>query len=291
MKKCSEINELLSAYSDNELTKSEKQTVEEHLAACENCSALLEIYRKISISIDEASAPVPEALRIGVMNRIRSESLSVGKETAKKKWWQHQVLLTRLAPIAACLAVVVLVWQFSSNNSGLNSFNRNENDSASPEAASLSLPAPNATPMPDSPVDRNNFGESDEDDIMADEAIGFFDEQSFASGGTDEQESFDPMPEREWSYEYSDSDDMEERFSDFLKNAFAEITITGALPEFLTSYEPLPLDNWQGWELVFEIPSTEVDNLMLELVNRRSSLVLNPDNKNSQYAIVFYSHR
>jgi len=151
VKKCIEITELLSVYVDNELNDTDKQSVEEHLAECESCSALLEIYREISISADESNVQVPDALRLGVMNRVQSEEISAEEETEKKKWWQHQVLLTRVAPIAACLVVVLLVWQFSGNLFGMN-------DSSSPAAApapmadtsvpGVSVDAPQAEPAP-----------------------------------------------------------------------------------------------------------------------------------------------
>jgi len=291
VKKCTEINELLSAYSDNELTASEKLSVEEHLAACESCSALLEIYREISISVDESSVSVPEALRIGVMNRIRSENISTEKENVKKKWWQHQVLLTRIAPIAACLAVVVLVWQFGSNTDGGRNLFSMDNLVAPEDAAMPAMapaPAPGAA-SPDSVRTMSDDLDSDDDSMVTDEVRTGSGAQADSPDGTTESESFETAPARLWPYGDDESDDIDEKFSDFLMNAYAEITITGAFPEFLTSYEPLPIENWQGWELVFEIPSTEIDSLMLELLNRRSSLVRNHVNYNSQYAIVFYS--
>jgi len=291
VKKDTEITELLSAYSDNELTDSDKQTVEEHLAANEDYSALLEIYREISISADESNVPVPDALRIGVMNRIRSESISVEKETKKKKWWQHQILLTRLAPIAACLVVVLLVWQFGGNMFGMNETSAPVAAPAIMADAPAAAPAP-AAPAPESVEFDNLWGI---DDAAWDEAELILPAES--AGGLGDQDSMlqEPTPDmnlvpgiRSHDEETEDAQ-MQRGFSDFIDNAYAVITITGELPAFLADYEPLPIDNWQGWDLVYEIPSTEVDNLMLELLNRHSSLVRNPENQNSTYAIVFYS--
>jgi len=298
VKNCTEINELLSAYSDNELNGSDKLSVEEHLAACENCSALLEIYKEISISADESSVPVPDALRIGVMNRIRSESLSGENispeiETKKKKWWQHQVLLTRLAPIAACLAVVLLVWQFGGNMFSMN-------DSAAPEAAgepAAMSPAADSIPAPAAamPAPEVNLPFS-LDDSISEEADGSYSLE--AAGGL---RSFTDLVNEATRRSVSpgsaaddaDSEELETadisiRFSDFIGQAYAEITIKGELPEFLTNYEPFVLDLLSEWELIFEIPSTEVDTLMAELINRPGvSLVYN--HNNSTYAIVLFS--
>jgi len=291
VKENTEITELLSAYSDNELTSSDKQTVEEHLTANENYSALLEIYREISISVDESNAPVPDALRIGVMNRIRSESISAEKETKMKKWWQHQIILTRLAPIAACLVVVLLVWQFSGNM-----FRMNESAAPAPMAD-----APAAAPAPEpAPADAEQSATSDSlwvvddnawdegESILPAEAAGGFGEHDTMSHESSPNINSDPG--NRIHDEETEDDFVQRRFLDFISHAYAVITITGELPAFLSEYEPLPIENWQGWELVFEIPSTEVDNLLLELLNRSSSVERNHDNQNSTYAIVFFSH-
>jgi len=291
VKKKTEITELISAYSDNELTGTDKQTVEEHLAACESYSALLEIYREISISADESNVPVPDALRIGVMNRIRSESFSAEKEVKKKKWWQHQILLTRLAPIAACLAVVLLVWQFGGNMFGMNETSAPvaaPAPMADAPAAAPPAPAAEPAPAPESAILDNLWNADDAaESILPSEGAGGL--------GGDDSMLHDSIPELSLvpgihrHDEETEDAHLQRVFSDFIDNAYAVITITGELPAFLAEFEPLAIDNWQGWELVYEIPSTDVDDLMLELLNRRSSLVRNHDNQNSTYAIVFFS--
>ena len=292
MKKCTEITELLSAYSDNELTDKDKLSVEEHLAACENCSALLEIYREISISVDESGAPVPDALRIGVMNRIRSENIPAEKEIKKKKWWQHQVILTRLAPIAACLVVVLLVWQFSGNMFSLNE--------AAPMAAPMMDTMPSVADSAPAPADAPAAAEFDyvwnEDDGMAEESEVIMPAE--AAGGVDSYEyesqadvqSTPEIPPGNRMIDDEDVDDIALKIQDLISHAYAEITITGELPAFLADYEPLPLEDLDGWDMIFEVPSTEVDALMLELINRSGiSLTRNHHNQDSTYAIVLYS--
>ena len=294
MKNCTEINELLSAYADNELTESDKISVEEHLAACESCSALLEIYREISISAEESNVPVPDALRIGVMNRIRSEIIETeaDKEPKKKKWWQHQVLLTRLAPVAACLAVVLLVWQFGGNMSeGGGLFGRN--DSAAPQAMSVpdvqydAAEAPMAAPEP-----RQDFAwdsEGDEGELLP-EAAGSV-ENFPLEVASDDLSLSDGLFDEEFK-DVGDDTAKRRRISSFFNNAYAEITIIGELPVLLADYEPLPLIDWEGWESVYEIPSTEVEALLAELNDRPGvSIVRTHNNQNSLYAIIFFSRR
>ena len=61
--RCSDIEELLSAYADDELPFTQKDFVEEHLAACADCRATLEDYRLIRrqlTSLRETPAPAKQ---------------------------------------------------------------------------------------------------------------------------------------------------------------------------------------------------------------------------------------
>ena len=73
MNNCDEIMELISSYADDELSQSDRRCVEEHLGVCESCSALLELYREISVAVDESGVPAPEALLDGVMKKVMNE--------------------------------------------------------------------------------------------------------------------------------------------------------------------------------------------------------------------------
>jgi anti-sigma factor (TIGR02949 family) len=110
---CAEYIELISAYADGELTDAEKRRLEDHLGACESCSALLDIYREISIATDEACLPAPDALRTGVMEKILSGDIArlAGNEKRRKTVY---IVLSRYVPAAACLAVILLAlpWVF-----------------------------------------------------------------------------------------------------------------------------------------------------------------------------------
>jgi len=106
---CIGLVDLLCAYADGELAKSDIQLVEDHLLICENCSAILKMYGEISSAVDDTNVPAPDALCLGVMNRIQNESVP-SIPVKKKKWWHRRVILTRYAPVAACLVVGLLVW-------------------------------------------------------------------------------------------------------------------------------------------------------------------------------------
>ena len=167
MRNCTELMEQLSAYADGELTGSDKELMEDHLRSCENCAALLGLYREMSAAIGDSCVSAPEALYAGVMNEILtgeavgsgdatvsedSEAVGSGDATVSedsenadeagatvieagnaadadvteandatsaagaaddaeiaRKRKALRVILTRYVPIAACLAVALLV--------------------------------------------------------------------------------------------------------------------------------------------------------------------------------------
>ena len=107
MNNCSEYMELISAYSDGELAEADRQRLEEHLAACENCSALLDLYREMAGAVAESAAPVPESLCGDVMKEISGEGTADSADSSKRRRVMR-IVLTRYVPIAACLALVLL---------------------------------------------------------------------------------------------------------------------------------------------------------------------------------------
>ena len=270
--------ELISAYADDELTQSDKKQVEEHITECESCSALLDLYREISVAVDETSEPVPEALRIGVMNRIINEPVYQGTDSAKKRGRYH-FALTRFAPIAACLVVGLLVWQ----NWGIL---RSGQDATDAPAA----PAPEAKPA------------------SVSDTVGTFDisidaEAPAAGEGEPEDNSDDYAPDEGQSnpepaddYAPTDrglpvpprSDEEVERIMEYIDAAYAQISIIGELPAFLEGYEPEEFEPLPPWEKIYEIPSTEVSALMEEIKNR-NGVEVTENNNDSDYAVVLYS--
>ena len=150
MNKCEEYLKLISAYADGELTESEIHRVEEHLTACENCSAILELYRGISDTIAESCVPAPDSLCGSVMEKVIRNRKRVTTTDLKRRK-VIRIALTRFLPVAACLAVVLLALPRVMN------VNRSVNDMASysggagsaPKSESQmssSAPAPSAAP-------------------------------------------------------------------------------------------------------------------------------------------------
>jgi len=261
---CIGLADLLCAYADGELAEQNIKLVEDHLAICENCSAILKTYKEISNSVNDTNVPAPDALRIGVMNRIKSESTPRKTDTDKLRR-NYRMILTRFMPIAACLVVMLLVWQFWGDLFGVRSDNEAGAPAATPEEAMSAA-----------------------DFQMAAPAVA---EDSAAPGGgyTDEAEEFG-SPESRIVPESARSAEETEEIMDYFSKAFAEISFTGQLPPQLAGTDPLPFGSWFGWEMVFEIPSADVPAL-LEILEKREGFTVsyNMDNGESGYAVVFYS--
>jgi anti-sigma factor RsiW len=95
---CAEFVEFISAYADIELSDADKKRVEEHLATCVNCSALLEFYREISAAANESSAPAPDSLRSSVMEKVLSEDLPRATNNVVKLK-RFRIELARYVPV------------------------------------------------------------------------------------------------------------------------------------------------------------------------------------------------
>jgi hypothetical protein len=278
---CIGVAELLCAYADGELENSKIHIVEDHLLICENCSAILKLYREISTAIDDTNVPVPEILRPGVMNRIQHEDIYTDTEKTKKRK-QYHFILTRFAPVAACLFVGLLVWQPWGNSlimrSGDHAAMPAGGDPMTNESQYGMSVAPTSVPDPEA-VDNETFpGELSIaiDPDMSDEAVG---EIPFWDDSTDA----DRFSRR------LNTQDIE-LLQEHINGAYAEITITGELPALLESYMPQAFGPWFEWDIVFEIPSTEIPALLDELGNRAEfALTPNSQNASSPYVMVFFS--
>jgi len=276
MNKCIELSELISVYADGELASSDMHLVEEHLATCKACSALLAFYREISIASEESNVDAPKALCIGVMNRIHGERANQAANEKKRKRG-FRLILTRYAPIAACLVVMLLVWQFWGNMQG----NR------------LDAIAPAAAPMPDmaEPAPASEDATYGFDAAPAPEAAdwdGFEDEEESNLVRGVMPELMD-APNDLMLQDVERTEEEAEQIMLFIENAAALITFTGDLPQLLTEYEPEPFGSWLGWEMVFEIPNDKVPALLAEVGNREDLTISEHDN-DSTYTLVMFSH-
>ncbi len=94
---CKDFKELLSAYADGELSLTQTDFIEEHLAACPDCVATLNNYKETNMKI--ASLRKIQAMpdiKGGVMSKING----IGGSSRKFNW---------LRPVALSLSVVAIV--------------------------------------------------------------------------------------------------------------------------------------------------------------------------------------
>ncbi len=96
---CEQMTALLSAYVDGELTEQEEMQVQEHLAQCADCRALLEQLQALHTSFsDLEEIPAPEGFAQGVMSRIKAEERPKAKVIPLFKRPQVRAM----AAVAAC---------------------------------------------------------------------------------------------------------------------------------------------------------------------------------------------
>ena len=136
MDNCSEYMEQISAYADGELTESDKLKLEDHLRVCTDCSSILEVYRRITLTVEESCIPAPESLCGSIMERIASETAAQNAANMKKFKTVNRIL-TRYLPAAACLAFLLLTIPRLFGSGG--PYNRTQNASAP-----MSAPMPSA---------------------------------------------------------------------------------------------------------------------------------------------------
>jgi len=307
MKNCMDYSEQLSAYYDGELSESDALKLKEHLAVCDSCSALLEMYKEISIVTDSELVSVPDALCIGVMNTVKADDLYGPKRAGEKKS-SMRIILTRYMPIAACLVVVFFVWSFWGSSFGLGDsaaprnfslFGSSSNDAGEPEAIhppmSVAFDAALPTALPSDSADK---GGADDGAQTRDGLTG---------QGTDPEGVVslpfplpEPLPDELFRRSVQSDDSLDEELdtSDifvYLSGASFWITYTGTLPDDIISLFPESLGSWFGWDVIFELPTEDVEfvidwlsptQIRDDLTN--FSIIENESRPDSSYAVVFY---
>jgi len=177
---------------------------------------------------------------------------------------------------------MLLVWQFWGVLRGA------EYNTASPE-----MSAPQATlnaPEPDVATDVATDPAIFSDDSMEDGASDNTAPRSTAGGAESPEAEESARDSGENTVVESDEQSLAdtERIMEYINGASVIISITGDLPALLAGYEPEAFGSWSGWEMVFEIPNSEVSALLDELGNRRG-VEVTEQNNNSTYAVVLFS--
>lgn len=108
--RCSDINELLSAYANGELSRTQREFVEEHLSSCADCRAALADYTGVQQYLTSPRAtPVMPDISEAVMSKIKAA------DTVKKpiQRWRRPALIA--APILALLVALTVLHPWSAS--------------------------------------------------------------------------------------------------------------------------------------------------------------------------------
>jgi hypothetical protein len=101
--KCSDIKELLSAYAGDELPRTQKEFVEEHLAGCADCRATLEEYREVRRHLMSLrSTPFISDIKGVTMSKIRGEN--TGKSA--RRWLRPALAAIPIVAILIALSIL-----------------------------------------------------------------------------------------------------------------------------------------------------------------------------------------
>lgn len=101
MKPCTDYIEKILSSIDGQLSDSEEQELQAHLAVCEGCRSLYSAYKEIDLGISAGEEEAPEGLSQAVMAAIHRES--------QERSPLHILKRARFTLIAAAAAVVILI--------------------------------------------------------------------------------------------------------------------------------------------------------------------------------------
>jgi len=106
--RCSDINELLSAYADGELPLTQREFVEEHLSGCADCRATLANYQRVKSQLSTLRAmPVTSSIREAVISQITAPKIP-GKHLQR---WLRPTLVA--VPLVAVLTTLLTLQPWS----------------------------------------------------------------------------------------------------------------------------------------------------------------------------------
>jgi len=98
---CKDLDELLSAYADGELSRTQREFIEEHLSGCADCRETLAEFEAAGHQLSSLKE-VPEAsdIRAATLSRIKAANV----HTQKDRRWLRPVVAT-----AAIIAVIAIL--------------------------------------------------------------------------------------------------------------------------------------------------------------------------------------
>ena len=106
--KCKDLQELLSAYADDELPRTQREFVEEHLAGCADCRAILADYMTVRQQLTSLrTTPVMPDIKQGTMSKIKA--MDMLKKSPLR--WMRPALVA--GPIIAILIALLVLHPWS----------------------------------------------------------------------------------------------------------------------------------------------------------------------------------
>ena len=110
MDNCEKIREMLEAYADGELTEQQKAHVEQHVAHCPHCAALLDEYLALNAAIADCAVQAPEGFAERVSQAIRNQP------QAPVRTKKNGVRLGKIAPWIGIGAAALLCVSIASSS-------------------------------------------------------------------------------------------------------------------------------------------------------------------------------
>lgn len=261
MAECRKYRDMISCYTDGELSGKAKEELERHLQMCASCRSLLSIYQSITESAAGFLAEPPDSFTESVMRRIKALSENVNADhhaEGKHKRLVRPVIISFVAA-AACL---VIAFMMSPSRFGIKA-SRNETASVPMVSAAPAVAAYDAAVQEDSAefsvMDAERKAEPDGSTESSAAGI----QQS--SGGADFAPQEPPMIEATAMPSAADSmvpqlEATWKNTSDELRKYYAIFIIEGRLPDGLE--EKSKTDNNDG---TFNIEiSVETANRLLK---------------------------
>ncbi|MGI5977390.1 MAG: zf-HC2 domain-containing protein [Candidatus Limivicinus sp.] len=168
MKDCKYYQELISRMLDEDLSRSEKADLAEHISTCEECAAVYQAFSSISETIASDMVEPPEDLTDNIMADIRRSEIVKKNRSGKKSGLSAQV--KSIIAAAACVAVVIAavggiaVVRNNRRESAVFenrvSADRVSNAAADEKGAETTIEAPEASAAPAEKDSGIQFGES-----------------------------------------------------------------------------------------------------------------------------------
>lgn len=106
--RCSDINELLSAYADGEVPLTQREFVEEHLSSCADCRATLADYQRVKSQLSTLrTMPEKSSVKEAVISRITARKIPAKQLPG----WLRPILVA--VPLVAVLITLLILQPWS----------------------------------------------------------------------------------------------------------------------------------------------------------------------------------